>query len=415
MPDLNVFLGTAPPDYVLAALSDDGRNAVDVTAGAITDIATPAFWLSSATFLLGYDPTDGNWDAVALEGGDVRNLRVALFDGAVGPADVAASAATLDETAATFLKTMTSLYAFGAADLDRLLAQGSDVDNVANVATGLLRTAAYNYGYDGAAWDRILAVAGAMVVTGPYEDEDAWTFGTSRVFPMGAVADDAVVDSLAEDQVGIPRMTLTRVLNTAATDPTTITQRQAVLAPAATLDETLARHATTAAALYGMGTADLERLITGSVGLATLQDTAGTGILPHVLMGVFDDVAAGATTENQFGALRMSAQRVLYTTAPAVQVDVNSAVVADVDAAVGAATGLRLIGFSARETAGATAQFHVVNGATGAAGTKITRVNLAANESAREWWWPGIDAASGISIDWVSGTIDIELYHLTLP
>ena len=162
-----------------------------------------------------------------------------------------------------------------------------------------------------------------------------------------------------------------------------------------------------------LGTADLERLITGSVGLATLQDTAGTGILPHVLMGVFDDVAAGATTENQFGALRMSAQRVLYTTAPAVQVDVNSAVVADVDAAVGAATGL--IGFSARETAGATAQFHVVNGATGAAGTKITRVNLAANESAREWWWPGIDAASGISIDWVSGTIDIELYHLTLP
>ena len=310
MPDLNTFAGV-PIEWVFAAITDDGRNAVDVTAGANQDIATPAFWLHTGAHLLGYDPTDGNWDALATEGADVRNLRIAVYDGAAGPADVAAAAATLDETAATFLKGMSALYAMGAADLDRLLAQGSDSDNVANVATGLLRTAAYNYGYDGAAWDRILAVAGAMVVTGPYEDEDAWTFGTSRVFPMGAVADDAVVDSLAEDQVGIPRMTLTRVLNAVLSDPTTITQRQRVLAAAATQDETLTQYATGAAVLYGHDTAAV-------AGTQLVKVEVESTASPNLRSALYDgdagpaDIAAAGATLDETATTFLKGMSALY-------------------------------------------------------------------------------------------------------
>lgn len=92
----------------------------------------------------------------------------------------------------------------------------------------------------------------------------------------------------------------------------------------------------------------------------------------------------------------------------------NAAVSADVDAAVAAAAGVRLVGFAVRETAGAAAVFAIVNGATGAAAGKVFPVNLAANESTSEWLHPGIACASGISIDWVSGAFAIALHYATV-
>lgn len=101
---------------------------------------------------------------------------------------------------------------------------------------------------------------------------------------------------------------------------------------------------------------------------------------------------------------------------PAALVAVNTGVGADVDAKVGAAAGLRLVGFACRETAGAAAKFIIVTGATGVAGTVLVPVNLAANESRDAWYGPeGLTAASGLSIDWVSGAIDIELYYKISP
>lgn len=100
----------------------------------------------------------------------------------------------------------------------------------------------------------------------------------------------------------------------------------------------------------------------------------------------------------------------------AVSVDVNAGVTADVDAAVAAASGLRLVGFTVRESDGtpAVATGQVVNGATVAGGTAIATFELAANESKTYWMWPGIDAASGITVDHIGGTFDIELYYITV-
>lgn len=99
-----------------------------------------------------------------------------------------------------------------------------------------------------------------------------------------------------------------------------------------------------------------------------------------------------------------------------VSVDNNAAVVADVDAAVAAATGLRLMGYSVRESAAtpAAAALNIVNGATGAGGAPLARIKLAANESRTVWLWPGIAADAGLSIDWIAGTVDVDLYYATI-
>ena len=97
--------------------------------------------------------------------------------------------------------------------------------------------------------------------------------------------------------------------------------------------------------------------------------------------------------------------------------DVNLAATADVDAAVAATTGLRLMGWAARESDGtpAVATANIKHGATGAGGTVMVPIELAANESKSEWYGPqGLDCAeNGLSIDHVAGTLDVILFYLT--
>lgn len=98
-------------------------------------------------------------------------------------------------------------------------------------------------------------------------------------------------------------------------------------------------------------------------------------------------------------------------------VDTNAAVAADVEPAVAAATGLRLIGYTCRESAGtpAVAAFNIVNGATVSGGTVVAVQELAANGSDKVFFGDaGIDCSSGISIDIVAGTVDVCLYYKTM-
>jgi hypothetical protein len=95
--------------------------------------------------------------------------------------------------------------------------------------------------------------------------------------------------------------------------------------------------------------------------------------------------------------------------------DLNASVAADVDAAVAASAGLRLMGFSATEShaTAAVTTFKIVNGATGAAAGKVIHVELAANTSETKWFGPnGIACPLGISIDWVAGLVDVTLHYM---
>lgn len=62
-------------------------------------------------------------------------------------------------------------------------------------------------------------------------------------------------------------------------------------------------------------------------------------------------------------------------------------------------------GFSIRETGGSTAVVRVFDNASAASGTVLDEIALVANESAREFYTPGIRAANGIYIDVVSGAV----------
>lgn len=121
-----------------------------------------------------------------------------------------------------------------------------------------------------------------------------------------------------------------------------------------------------------------------------------------------------ASQKNTSGAAHVLLDSGSGTVLVAASVDANAAVAADVDAAVAAATGLRLIGFASRESAAtaAVASFVIVHGATAAGGTSVVPVELKADESTREWFGPdGIACPNGISIDWIAGTADINLFY----
>ena len=98
---------------------------------------------------------------------------------------------------------------------------------------------------------------------------------------------------------------------------------------------------------------------------------------------------------------------------PSTELEAN--VTADVDAMVPAAVGLRLVGVDVVEEAAGTYEIYIVEGATGAAGTKKKLYKGAANTSERDWFWPGLDMSGGISIDFVSGDVTVALHYIHAP
>lgn len=82
-----------------------------------------------------------------------------------------------------------------------------------------------------------------------------------------------------------------------------------------------------------------------------------------------------------------------------------AAIVAADSVAVAAVAGLRYLGFTAKETAAAAATATVHHGATNA-GPVIDHINLAANETTREWYGPeGIAAPNGIFFELLTGAM----------
>ncbi len=94
---------------------------------------------------------------------------------------------------------------------------------------------------------------------------------------------------------------------------------------------------------------------------------------------------------------------------------IEATLLADADAVIAATAGLRLVGYHVKETNSAAAKFNIVNGATGAAAGKIIPVVIAADVTAGEWLWPGLDISDGLSLDWISGQCDVYLHTIITP
>jgi hypothetical protein len=81
--------------------------------------------------------------------------------------------------------------------------------------------------------------------------------------------------------------------------------------------------------------------------------------------------------------------------------------------AVAAAAGLRYLGFSAKETAGAPATAVIRHGNIG--GPIIDHINLAAGETAREWYGPdGIATPNNIFFDLLTGAMTVTVRSKTV-
>jgi hypothetical protein len=91
----------------------------------------------------------------------------------------------------------------------------------------------------------------------------------------------------------------------------------------------------------------------------------------------------------------------------------GSGLTGDVLLAVAANPRLRMLGWSIRESAGsaAVATVRIMRGATVAGSTTIAFIELAANASAQEWYGPqGIEMQEGITVDHITGTIDLTIF-----
>lgn len=100
-----------------------------------------------------------------------------------------------------------------------------------------------------------------------------------------------------------------------------------------------------------------------------------------------------------------------------VQVFHNAAVAADVDAAVAADANLVLMGYTYAETTGSPAiyEFMIVNGPTGATATKVASEGGPASGGGGMWFGDrGIPCPLGISVDFVTGTINLTIYYKVL-
>lgn len=91
-----------------------------------------------------------------------------------------------------------------------------------------------------------------------------------------------------------------------------------------------------------------------------------------------------------------------------------SAVAANNDASVAASTGLRLVGYDIVEQGSASFEVEIVDGITGAGGTGRKGIKGISGSSKHEWFWPGVDCSSGISINHTSGTVDIYLHYINV-
>lgn len=92
----------------------------------------------------------------------------------------------------------------------------------------------------------------------------------------------------------------------------------------------------------------------------------------------------------------------------------QDAIAADVNALIAAAPGLRIVGFSIRESAGAPAAAKTIikHGATAAGGTDVIYSVLAASGGFNQWFGDaGIAVPNGISITAGSGTVDLAVYY----
>jgi hypothetical protein len=230
-----VATGVADQDRTRCIVDSTGRlwaHVGTIDGGTITSITNPV--AVTGTFWQATQPVSGTfWQATQPVSGTVT-----VTDGA-GALNVIVDSGSLTANAGTNLNT--SLLFLDSTYTGRMPAGASPAENESNTNTALSRIGAFNYVFDGAAWDRWTgAVTGSGNFTvvqgtgtnlhmvcdsgctpgGSFADNTAFTFGTSAINNMGAVVDDTSTNTVTENSAGAPRMNTNRILYTMPTNST---------------------------------------------------------------------------------------------------------------------------------------------------------------------------------------------------
>lgn len=160
---------------------------------------------------------------------------------------------------------------------------------------------------------RVVTVGGGGI-TVDLADDAAFTIATSRVMPMGALADEAATDSVDEGDIGVPRMTLDRKLLSGAdlTDDAAFGIATSKVNVSGFLaDET----ATDSVDEGDVGAARMtldRKILTGSDHTDDAAFSVAAGKV-SVLGGLADETATDSVDEGDVGAIRMTLDRKILT------------------------------------------------------------------------------------------------------
>jgi hypothetical protein len=205
------------------AVTNAGTFAVQVDGSALTALQL----IDNAVSGAGFNITQVNGESIDVGAGtEAAAIRVTLPTDGTGKVTAVSGTAANMKVEATIaatqtLSTVTTVGTVTAVTTCNLAAETTKVIGTVRVASGGIASGGIASGAiaSGAIASGAIAsgaVASGAIATGAIvdalADDSALSVATSRVFPMGAFADEASTDSVDEGDVGCPRMSLTRQL-----------------------------------------------------------------------------------------------------------------------------------------------------------------------------------------------------------
>jgi len=198
-------------------LPDGHTVALSATDNAVLDTIDAAIDAINAKMVTGTDIGDvtinNSTGAAAVNIQDGGNT--ITVDGAVTVTNATAANLKAEVTIAA-AQTLTTVTTVGTVTTCNLAAETTKVIGTVRTASGGIASGSIASGAVASGAIASGAVASGAIATGAIvdalADDAAFTPATSRVFPMGAFADETSPDSVTEGDIGAPRMTLDRLL-----------------------------------------------------------------------------------------------------------------------------------------------------------------------------------------------------------
>lgn len=246
--------------------------------------------------------TDGTLTATVRDTGSSDSLNVAIVDGSGNQITSFGGGTEYTEDVAAAADPIGGATILVRKDAPAAITS-TDGDNIAQRGT--------NYG---AAYCQIVSSSGALIDSfggsggTAQADKSGFTEGTTTFTPVGGVFNDTISADPSEDQAAAARITVKRALHTNLRD--SVGNEVSIAAVGDSQANLTGLVTATRNMVFDNTNLNWHRMRQAEHG----TNSAGQGLHAAALIAEFDDTSPTSITENQFGNLRMSANRNAYTT-----------------------------------------------------------------------------------------------------